>query len=57
MADEANETYLGDGVYISYDGWQFRLRVNREAGDHVVCLDPVVAKALVAYVKTKDLPE
>jgi hypothetical protein len=47
MADEANETYLGDGVYISYDGWQFRLRVNREAGDHVY-LDPVVAKALVA---------
>ena len=57
MADEANETYLGDGVYISYDGWQFRLRVNREAGDHVVYLDPVVAKLLVAYVKTKDLPE
>jgi hypothetical protein len=31
--------------------------VNREAGDHVVYLDPVVAKALLAYVKTKDLPE
>jgi hypothetical protein len=41
----------------TYDGWQFRLRVNREAGDHVVYLDPVVAKALVAYVKTKDPPE
>lgn len=51
--EEAGETHLGDGVYVSYDGWQFRLRVNREAGDHVVYLDPVVVQALLAYVKER----
>ena len=36
---EPGETYLGDGLYASFDGWQFRLRAPRENGDHVVYLD------------------
>lgn len=36
---EASEMYLGDGLYASFDGWQFRLRAPRENGDHVVFLD------------------
>jgi hypothetical protein len=33
------ETYLGDGLYASFDGWQIRLRAPREGGDHVVFLE------------------
>ena len=32
--DIKKEVYLGDGVYVSYDGWQFRLRAPREGGNH-----------------------
>jgi hypothetical protein len=31
-----HETYLGDGLYASFDGWQIRLRAPRENGDHEV---------------------
>lgn len=44
------ETYLGDGVYASFDGYQIWLRAPRETGDHVVALEPSVYDALVAYV-------
>ena len=26
------ETYLGDGLYVSFDGWYIRLRAPRENG-------------------------
>jgi hypothetical protein len=35
-----NETYLGDGLYASFDGWMIKLRAPREDGDHWVGLDP-----------------
>jgi hypothetical protein len=25
-----DETYLGDGLYVSFDGWQYQLRAPRE---------------------------
>jgi hypothetical protein len=31
-----HETYLGDGLFASWDGWQIRLRAPRENGDDVV---------------------
>jgi hypothetical protein len=34
-----HETYLGDGLYASWDGWQVKLRAPREGGDHVVFLE------------------
>ncbi len=34
------ETYLGDGLYASFDGWCVRLRAPREDGSHYVMLDP-----------------
>ena len=34
-----HETYLGDGLYASWDGWQIRLRAPREGGDHEVFLE------------------
>jgi hypothetical protein len=46
------ETYLGDGLYASFDGWQFKLRAPRDGGDHEVYLDDVVLAAFEAFVKT-----
>lgn len=43
------ETYLGDGVYASFDGWQICLRAPRENGDHVVYLEPQLWVALSGY--------
>lgn len=34
------ETYIGDGVYASFDGYQIKLRAPRENGDHVIFLEP-----------------
>ena len=45
------ETYLGDGLYASFDGWQFCLRAPRESGDHVVYLDATVLKHFLGYAK------
>ena len=44
------ETYLGDGCYASYDGWQVCLRVPRDEGNHYVYLDPSVLRALEKFV-------
>ena len=46
-----NETYLGDGLYASFDGWMITLRAPRMGGDHWVGLEPDVYDALVEYAK------
>lgn len=46
-----NEVYLGDGLYASYDGWQFCLRAPREDGDHVVYLDGSVLREFENFRK------
>lgn len=45
------EEYLGDGLYVSFDGWQFCLRAPRENGDHVVYLEPYAVKQFNDFVK------
>ena len=45
------EHYLGDGLYVSFDGWQFCLRAPREEGDHIVYLEPAALAAFNAYAK------
>ena len=46
------ETYLGDGLYASYDGHQIVLRAPREDGsNHWVALEPDVLKALVEFAR------
>jgi len=47
--DEHN-TYLGDGVYASFDGYLIWLASNHHE-NKVVALDPQVFQALCAYVK------
>jgi hypothetical protein len=42
VADAIRETYLGDGLYCRFDGYQFILRAPREDGDHHVGLEPYV---------------
>jgi hypothetical protein len=47
----AEETYLGDGLYASFDGEQIRLRAPRDGGDHYVYLDHGVYRQLQLFVK------
>ena len=51
MEKALKETYLGDGLYVSFDGYQLILRAPRESGDHFVALEPSVYSALLTYVK------
>lgn len=46
------ETYLGDGLYVSFDGWYFILRAPRADGDHWVGLEPPVYKAFVKFAES-----
>jgi hypothetical protein len=43
-------TYLGDGVYASYDGYQIWLAVNHHE-NNVVALEPEVFANLCKYVE------
>ncbi len=46
-----NETYLGDGLFASWDGWQIRLRAPREGGDHEVFLeDGLTLQAFLEFI-------
>lgn len=36
-----NETYLGDAVYASFDGWQIKLRTG-DCNGQVIYLEPDV---------------
>lgn len=47
---ETREVYLGDGLYASFDGYQFVLRAPRENGDHWVALEPQVMRAFMEFV-------
>ena len=44
------ETYLGDGLYISFDGYYITLRAPREGGDHHVGLEREVYHNMLKWV-------
>lgn len=44
-----NETYIGDGVYASFDGYQIQLRAPRGSRDENVFLEPSVYRELMAF--------
>jgi hypothetical protein len=48
--DMEKETYLGDGLYVSFDGFGFWLRAPRPEGDHIVCLEPQILQAFNDFV-------
>lgn len=43
------QSYLGDGVYASFDGYQIWLAANHHE-NRVIALDPDVQRNLVAYI-------
>ena len=45
-----NNDYIGDGVYVSFDGYHVNLAVNHHE-NHVVALEPDVLINLVRYAK------
>lgn len=50
------ETYLGDGLYVSSDGHQIRLRAPREGGaHHLVFMERFVLDAFLAYLKDENI--
>jgi hypothetical protein len=52
MEPRRGETYLGDGVYCSFDGYQLWLRTADRAGTlQKVALEPNVYRALVRYAQ------
>jgi hypothetical protein len=50
MSEDA-EVYLGDGLFVSFDGYSVILRAPREHGDHFVALEPEVLKAFCVYLE------
>lgn len=44
------ESYLGDGLYVAFDGFGFRLRAPHADGNNVVYLEAENVTALMAYV-------
>jgi hypothetical protein len=47
------ETFLGDGLYVSFDGYQIRLRAPRADGDHEVFLeDGLTLQAFFEFLDT-----
>jgi len=47
---EARSSYLGDGVYATFDGFHVWLVTDRDEGPHRIALEPAVLVSLVAYV-------
>jgi hypothetical protein len=45
------ERYLGDGLYVSFDGFGFKLRAPREGADHWVYLEPLACAEFARFVE------
>ena len=43
--------YIGDGVYVEFDGFGLKLWTQREGGEHWIYLEPSVYHALLAFVE------
>ena len=50
-----NETYIGDGVYVSWDGVQIKLRAPRPFGDSEVFLEEQLWGNLLEFAKNKKI--
>jgi hypothetical protein len=48
---EERESYIGDGVYVSFDGWYVWLYTDRENGRHKIALEPAVFDKLLQFTK------
>lgn len=50
-----NETYLGDAVYASFDGYQIKLRTG-DGNNQVIYLEPSVYAQLRRFVERLTTP-
>lgn len=48
--EKDKETYLGDGLYASFDGYQIKLRAPTGLNDQEIYLEPKVYNNLVKFV-------
>lgn len=46
---DSKSIYIGDGVYVEFDGYYIVVRVNSHTNDPVVFLEPEVMEALISY--------
>jgi len=46
---DKHQRHLGDGVYVSFDGFHINLAVNHHE-NHVIALEPAVLIALEDYI-------
>ena len=46
------ETYLGDGLYAKFDGWDLTLWADRGGVKHYVVLEPVVFGELMRFMRS-----
>jgi hypothetical protein len=54
MARRPGEVYLGDGVFVSFDGEQFCLRAPREHGvDHFIFLEARTLALFLEFVQAQ----
>lgn len=51
VPEPGKETYLGDGLYVSHDGFQVCLRAPSDGDDQRVYLEPSVLEAFQAWLK------
>lgn len=51
---EEHRDYIGDGVYVAFDGYAVWLRIDdhRNVGSQI-CLEPEVLEALVRFARRK----
>lgn len=42
--------YLGDGVYVDFSGYDFRLFTQRDGAEHYIVLEPEMIRELAARV-------
>ena len=47
----SKKIYLGDGLFVVFDGFHFILSTERENGEHWVGLEPPVFDALIRHRK------
>lgn len=58
MSESRQETYLGDGLYASFDGFMITLRAPRgPEGDHWVALEPAVYTAFINYARSHGITD
>ena len=46
---ESLPEYIGDGVYVTFDGWHIWLRTQREGRWDFIALEPEVLDNLIKY--------